>query len=97
MPKTPIEKELASIWSEVLGVEKIARTDNLFDLGGHSLLITRIMSRVRKNFQIDVPIHAFFETPTVAEIAAVIEANKKTQKSNGVMTQGIRKRNLQPA
>jgi non-ribosomal peptide synthetase component F len=98
LAKTPTEKELVSIWSEVLGVEKISLSDNLFDLGGHSLLITRIMSRIRKSFQIDVPIHAFFETPTVADIAALIDAKKKTQKSNGsLLTQGIRKRNLQPA
>src|SRR5262249_27261959 len=66
LPGTSIETKLASIWSEVLSVQQVAPNDNLFDLGGHSLLITRIISRIRNFFQIDVPIHAFFETPTVA-------------------------------
>src|SRR5262249_53320457 len=57
---TSIETKLASIWSEVLSVQQVAPNDNLFDLGGHSLLITRIISRIRNFFQIDVPIHAFF-------------------------------------
>jgi acyl carrier protein len=94
-PKTGLEKELAAIWSEVLGVRSIARSDNLFDLGGHSLLITRIISRIRKKFQVDVPIHAFFDTPTVASIAAQIESEMETQKAARV-NQPIRKRSLQP-
>src|SRR5262249_4086028 len=77
---TSIETKLASIWSEVLSVQQVAPNDNLFDLGGHSLLITRIISRIRNFFQIDVPIHAFFETPTVAAIAARIESELETGK-----------------
>jgi acyl carrier protein len=92
-PRSPVEKQLADIWSEVLGVPEIFVNDNLFDLGGHSLLITRIMSRVRKTFQIDVPIHAFFETPTVSAIAALIESELEMQKAKGTPgAQAIRKR-----
>src|SRR5262249_38411328 len=80
LPGTSIETKLASIWSEVLSVQQVAPNDNLFDLGGHSLLITRIISRIRNFFQIDVPIHAFFETPTVAAIAARIESELQTGK-----------------
>jgi len=96
-PRTRIEKELASIWAGVLSVQNVARNDNLFDLGGHSLLITRIISRIRKSFQIDVPIHAFFETPTVADIAVLVESEMKTRPAKGAaVNQVIRKRNLQP-
>jgi acyl carrier protein len=77
---TSIETKLASIWSEVLSVQQVAPDDNLFDLGGHSLLITRIISRIRNFFQIDIPIHAFFETPTVAAIAARIQSELETGK-----------------
>jgi natural product biosynthesis luciferase-like monooxygenase protein len=96
--RSSIEKKLASIWSEVLGVQQIAATDNLFDLGGHSLLITRIISRIRSIFQVDVPIHAFFEAPTVTAIAAVVEGQIETGRTKGVsMNQVIRKRgSLQP-
>jgi natural product biosynthesis luciferase-like monooxygenase protein len=90
--ESSIEKKLASIWSEVLSVQKIASNDNLFDLGGHSLLITRIISRIRNFFQIDVPIHAFFETPTVSAIAALIESEMETRKPRAATNQVIRKR-----
>ena len=62
---SPIKAELARIWSDVLGVASVGLDDNLFDLGGHSLLVTRIISRIRKAFEVEVPIHAFFETPTM--------------------------------
>jgi natural product biosynthesis luciferase-like monooxygenase protein len=68
-----VEAELAHIWSEVLGVAAVKPEDNLFDLGGHSLLITRIISRIRKSFGVEVPIYAFFDTPTLADIARVVE------------------------
>jgi acyl carrier protein len=97
-PRTPIEKELASIWREVLDVQDVAREDNLFDLGGHSLLITRIISRIRKTFQIDVPIHTFFESPTVADIATIVQSEIEMQGTKGAAkNQVIRKRGLQPA
>ena len=96
--KGSIEKKLSSIWSEVLGVPQIAATDNLFDLGGHSLLITRIISRIRSQFQVEVPIHVFFETPTVSAIAEVIQTQMETASIKGIaMNQVIRKRgSLQP-
>ena len=96
--KSSIEKKLASIWSEVLAVQQIDPMDNLFDLGGHSLLITRIISRIRNIFQVDVPIHAFFETPTISAIAALVESQIETGRTKGIaMNQVIRKRgSLQP-
>src|SRR5262249_2153814 len=92
LPGSSIEKKLASIWSEVLTVQQIASPDNLFDLGGHSLLITRIISRIRNFFQIDVPIHAFFETPTVASIAALIHSEMETRKTTGLTTDRVIRR-----
>jgi natural product biosynthesis luciferase-like monooxygenase protein len=94
-----VEKQLADIWAEVLGVPQVEPNDNLFDLGGHSLLITRIISRIRKSFQIEVPIHAFFETPTVSAIAELVEAEQKGRKTTEMgMEPGIRRRSnaLQP-
>jgi acyl carrier protein len=79
-------------------VQQIDPMDNLFDLGGHSLLITRIISRIRNIFQVDVPIHAFFETPTISAIAALVESQIETGRTKGIaMNQVIRKRgSLQP-
>ena len=57
-----------SIWSEVLGVERVGVHDSFFDLGGHSLSATKIVSRMRKMFRVHVPVHTLFQSPTVAEI-----------------------------
>ena len=81
LPMTPAEKELARIWSEVLGAAEIRRNDNLFDLGGHSLLVTRIISRIRTSFDVEVPIHAFFETPTLGAIADSVERTGNRQRA----------------
>jgi acyl carrier protein len=73
-PQTEVEKKLAGIWSEVLGTEKIRLHDSLFDLGGHSLLITMIQSRIRDVFEVEIPLQAFFEMPTLGDISTLIES-----------------------
>ncbi|OAD23896.1 Amino acid adenylation domain protein, partial [Candidatus Thiomargarita nelsonii] len=55
-PQTPEEELLASIWSSVLGLEKVGIHDNFFELGGHSLLATQIISRIRETFSIELPL-----------------------------------------
>lgn len=73
-PRTPTEGMLASIWAQALGVEQIGVHHNFFELGGDSLLATRIMSRVRGDFQVDLPFHTLIEVPTVAGMAGHIDA-----------------------
>ncbi|MBK4998721.1 amino acid adenylation domain-containing protein [Pseudomonas sp. S31] len=73
-PSSELERTLAEIWAEVLGVERVGVTDNFFDLGGHSLLATQIASRVQQALQRSVPLRAMFECSTVQELAAHIEA-----------------------
>ena len=53
----------------MLGVEQVGIDDNFFELGGHSLLATQVVSRLSDTFEIRVPLRAFFEQPTVAELA----------------------------
>ncbi len=79
----PRKRSVLSQWcTDNSGVARtVGLHDSLFDLGGHSLLITRIISRIRKVFHVDVAIHAFFESPTLQEIAAIIERNAE-QHSN---------------
>jgi len=69
-PRTPIEELLAAIWADVLGVEQFGVHDNFFALHGHSLLATRVLSRVREVFGIDLPLRAMFDGPTIADLAA---------------------------
>jgi amino acid adenylation domain-containing protein len=75
-PRTRIETELASIWAEILFLDQVGIHDNFFDLGGHSLAATRIVSQVIKYFQVDLPLASLFESPTVAEMANLITENQ---------------------
>jgi amino acid adenylation domain-containing protein len=78
-PRTPVEAELASIWSEVLGVEKVGVFDNFFELGGHSLLATQLISRIRDTYHVDLPLRKLFESPTIDTISTVIAQNLVNQ------------------
>ena len=72
-PQTVIEKALTQIWATVLHVEGIGIHDNFFLLGGHSLLATQVISRVRKTYQVDLPLRSIFLKPTVAQFAEAVE------------------------
>ncbi len=78
-PRTPEEELLAGIWSELLGVERVGVEDDFFDLGGHSILATRVAARVRAAFGVELPLRALFETPTVAGIAALVEQARRPE------------------
>ena len=71
-PQTEMETLLAEIWASVLGMERVGRTDNFFEIGGHSLLATQVVSRVREVLEIDLPLRALFEAPTVGELSTII-------------------------
>jgi amino acid adenylation domain-containing protein len=73
-PATLMQDLLATIWGDVLGLDRIGVDDNFFELGGHSLLVTRVVSRVRARFGTGLPLAAFFDRPTVRELADLIEA-----------------------
>src|SRR5262245_12100851 len=82
-PRTPIEAQLAQIWSEVLGLDHVGVDDNFFDLGGHSLTAARVVTRAIKHFQLELPLAALFQAPTVADMALVIlEAQAKRLESS---------------
>ena len=78
-PRTPVEQLLAGIWAEVLRLERLSVHDNFFHLGGHSLIAARVISRIRKAFQIDLPLRRIFETPTVAGLALTVEEELKSR------------------
>jgi acyl carrier protein len=68
-PIDDTENIIAGIWQEVLGIKQIGINDHFSELGGHSLLAIKIISGLRKAFQIDLPVRALFDTPTVAMLA----------------------------
>jgi len=75
-PQDEVETRLVQIWEEILNVRPIGTYDNFFDLGGHSLAATRVISRLIQTFQLDLPVKALFDAPTVAQMAAVITKNQ---------------------
>jgi amino acid adenylation domain-containing protein len=73
------EQKLVRIWEQVLEVRPVGIHDNFFDLGGHSLAAARVVSGVIRGFQLEIPLQSLFQSPTVAEMAAVITANQGKQ------------------
>jgi natural product biosynthesis luciferase-like monooxygenase protein len=73
-PRSPVEKELASIWAEVLGTSRVGVDDNFFELGGNSLSAVQIAFKIRQVFEVDVPLAAFFHAPTIGGLAPEVES-----------------------
>ncbi len=80
-PEGEVEEALAATWSELLGIERVGREDNFFELGGHSLLAVQLMSRLHGAFEVDVPLRAVFESPTLSQLAARIAQAEASQLS----------------
>ncbi|HWQ34985.1 MAG TPA: amino acid adenylation domain-containing protein [Blastocatellia bacterium] len=73
-PRNEVERQIAAMWRQVLGIEEIGIHDSFFELGGHSLLATQLVGRVREAFQVRLPLRRLFETPTIAGLSALIAA-----------------------
>jgi acyl-coenzyme A synthetase/AMP-(fatty) acid ligase/acyl carrier protein len=78
-PRTETETELARIWAEALGVERVGVDDHFFRLGGHSLLATRVLGAVWESFGVEVPLHRVFDAPTLAGMAAVVDGEREAE------------------
>ena len=72
-PQTQTQQLLADIWCDVIGLEEAGIHDNFFDLGGHSVLVTQVATRIRKLFEVEIGLRTLFEQPTIAELAETIE------------------------
>jgi amino acid adenylation domain-containing protein len=81
-PRTPAEELLAGIWVEVLGRAEVGAGDDFFDLGGHSLLLGRVLARVRAAFGVDLHVRAAFEARTLTALARRVEEALRAQPAN---------------
>ena len=72
-PRSEYEQQLAQIWAEILKLEKVGIHDNFFDIGGHSLMATQVISRIREQLNVDMPLSRMFSFPTVADFTPQLE------------------------
>jgi amino acid adenylation domain-containing protein len=75
-PQTPTQERFADIWRNLLEVEEVGITDNFFELGGHSLMVMQVAARIRREFDVEVPIRSLFEDPTIKAWAQEVEEAK---------------------
>ncbi|GAA2409013.1 hypothetical protein GCM10010404_78700 [Nonomuraea africana] len=82
-PRTEIEREIAAIWTEVLGIETLGVDDDFFELGGHSLLATQVVARLRKITATtgrQVSVMDLFQSPTIRQLAALVSAESDEER-----------------
>ena len=82
-PRTSTEEKLANLWAEVIGTEQVGIYDNFFELGGYSLLATQLISRISDTFSIELSLHQLFESPILADLAALLETTLKDKPMAG--------------
>lgn len=78
-PKTAIEVKMEEIWSSVLNLEKVSIRANFFDLGGHSLKASKVISRIYQEFSVQLGLRALFTLPTIEGLSELVEVAKKTK------------------
>lgn len=80
-PRTPVEEMLAGLWADVLNLPQIGAADNFFDLGGHSLSATRVITRINEAFEVELNLPQLFGAPTPAQMAEVLAQSQKSEDS----------------
>jgi len=85
-PRNHQEEKLAEIWHQVFGLEKIGVNDNFFHLGGHSLIATQILSRIRDIFQVEVSFKELLEHPTIGDLSQTITEQQQVEKTTRFKT-----------
>jgi amino acid adenylation domain-containing protein len=80
LPLTDTERSVAEIWLRVLGLERVGRDQDFFDVGGHSVLAMRIIAEVNSLFGVDVSVRVLFETPTIEAISSQVDRLKRESK-----------------
>jgi acyl carrier protein len=86
-PSTPIENDVAQIFRDVLRIEDVGIYDDFFALGGHSLLVTQVISRINRAFQVELSVRALFDAPTVNGLVVAIVESQAGQFEDDALSQ----------
>ena len=87
-PKGDLEGQVASVWSELLGIERVSRNQTFFSLGGDSLTATHLVEIIRQRMSVEVPLRRLFASPTVAGLASLI-TEKRAQIESALIEGGV--------
>jgi amino acid adenylation domain-containing protein len=82
-PRTETEARVAVVWQEVLNLPSVGIDDSFFSLGGHSLMLTQVLGRLRAAFEVDLPLRTLFDAPTVADVAHAIDEARRVRVARG--------------
>ena len=82
-PAGEIQTCIATVWREVLGLERVGARDNFFEVGGRSLTGIRVMTRLRAELQVELALRQLFEAPTIAELATLVELERWDDDDSG--------------
>src|SRR5260370_18694132 len=78
-PRSEVERTIVSAWQEVLQIEKVGVNDNFFDLGGHSLLLIQLQSKLQEVLNRDVSLIEMFKYPTISSLATYFSQEQREQ------------------
>ncbi len=79
VPRNIFEEMLTGVWAKVLGTDQVGIHANFFELGGNSILATQVTSRISESFQVELPLRSIFESPTVAQLAGLVEQMRRAE------------------
>jgi acyl-CoA synthetase (AMP-forming)/AMP-acid ligase II/acyl carrier protein len=90
LPRTSIEDQVARIWAEILALKQVGYEDDFFALGGDSLRLTQMATRIHEKLGIEVPPRLLFSAGTVRKLAALIEQAAEEKRANGLNIEKVR-------
>src|SRR5205814_72033 len=88
-PRNELEQAIADVWKETLSVSRVGVYDSFFELGGHSLLAAQMLWKLRQRFPAEVPLRKLFESPTVANVARIIDPSSAVEPAPSTKHGGI--------
>ncbi|ASS75346.1 hypothetical protein CIG75_10315 [Tumebacillus algifaecis] len=82
--RTPLEEIIGGIWADVLGRQQVSMNENFFDAGGHSLLVTQVVTRINEVFGLQMQLRALFEAPTITEFSKRVHAQQQVSQQRAI-------------